>query len=296
MPNNLENLLESLLSGLDEDVKPGKILGVDEAAVPISWATKEKLALMVFKGKQYGRVDIVLYKPNLIEKEFDRSGVDLESVLSPNDGGSFICGYVSFENYSKGFKVISSTGADHGYGPMLYDIALSVIYPDYLMSDRGSVSKSAQNVWAYYFNNRSDVIHRRIPLKKSSDSFVLVPNLSGIFDQIDDIKEEMNMIDISGPPFDMLIPNKKYRGMTQTHYKASLKQEYDQLLKKYNDSIANNPLAYAYQIKNPKNFTSLLNNHQKFIQVMKKLGISKKDVEHELSVSGNIAATYKTGR
>jgi len=290
MPTNLENLLESLLSGLDEDI--------DEVAVAISQARTEKLALMVSKGRQYGRVDIVLYKPDLILKELTKPGQNLDSVLVGNAVGKYFAGCVCLENYSKGFKVISLSGADHGYGPMLYDIALSLVYPESLMPDRGSVSKSARKVWDYYFNNRADVIHKLAPLKKKSDMFVYVAGkeYTKTLDQLESLKDEIEQIDVNGEPFDMLIPNKKYRGMTQADFKTSLKQEYDQLLQKYRASVVDNPLAYAYQIKEPKNFTSLLSNHQKFINNVKTFGVSKEDTEVELRTGGSQAAVRKTGR
>lgn len=52
------------------------------------------------------------------------------------------------------------SGAEKGYGPLMYDIAMQ--YCGKLMSDRHEVSKSAMGVWNYYFDNRSDVKHYKL--------------------------------------------------------------------------------------------------------------------------------------
>jgi hypothetical protein len=46
------------------------------------------------------------------------------------------------------------SAAHHGYGPLMYDIIASTVHPNYIMSDRFSTSKEAQNVWKFIFNNR----------------------------------------------------------------------------------------------------------------------------------------------
>lgn len=269
MPTNLETLLENLLSNLEEDI--------DEAAVAISQARTEKLALAVVKGRQYGRVSVVLYKPDFILKNMACIGKDsinlqrFKHLDEVNVVADAIVGYLSFEDYSKGFKVISLSMADRGYGPMLYDIALSLLYPESLMSDRHSVSESAQQVWSYYFSNRADVIHKPVPLMKKGDTFVYVPELSG------EMKKLLNRLEIITPP--------EKDGVS--------KQKYEQLLQKYKDGTVNNPLSYAYKIKSPKSFASLLNNHQKFIRDIKSFGVSEKDISSELTWSGSRIANSK---
>ena len=50
-------------------------------------------------------------------------------------------------------------GAQEGFGPLLYDIAIEWATQNGggLISDRGSVSDDAQAVWSYYERNRGDV-------------------------------------------------------------------------------------------------------------------------------------------
>ncbi len=58
------------------------------------------------------------------------------------------------------------TSAASGWGPMLYDVAMEVATEvgGGLTPDRRSVSKDAQNVWNYYFNNRGDVEPQQLDL------------------------------------------------------------------------------------------------------------------------------------
>ena len=55
--------------------------------------------------------------------------------------------------------VVEGSGATHGWGPLIYDVAIEYASLDGsgLVSDRGSVSPYARRVWEYYMNNRPDV-------------------------------------------------------------------------------------------------------------------------------------------
>mgnify|MGYP001326249197 CR=1 FL=1 len=55
--------------------------------------------------------------------------------------------------------MVGSSDATHGWGPLLYDLAIEYATEvgAGLMPDRGSVSADAQGVWQYYMQNRGDV-------------------------------------------------------------------------------------------------------------------------------------------
>ena len=55
--------------------------------------------------------------------------------------------------------MVGGAAASHGWGPLLYDIAIEWATKNGggLISDRGSVSDEAQRVWNYYMNSRDDV-------------------------------------------------------------------------------------------------------------------------------------------
>lgn len=61
------------------------------------------------------------------------------------------------EKWLKPKFYIGTSAAESGWGPMMYEIALGMHYPEYVCSDRYAVSKQAQGVWDHYLNNRPDV-------------------------------------------------------------------------------------------------------------------------------------------
>ena len=56
--------------------------------------------------------------------------------------------------------------ANEGYGPLLYDIAMEILFKQGqagLMPDRIKVSDEARNVWRTYFEDRGDVDRKPLP-------------------------------------------------------------------------------------------------------------------------------------
>lgn len=131
----LKSLLERLLS---EDV--------DEAAVAVAQARSEQLALAIFK-RDFLR--LVLYKPAVIVKQIEEieethgnstKGDAIASIEFP----THIVGQMTIGSHRRGTSEVLGSAAEQGYGPLLYDIGLSIIYPNFLISDRRSVSDSAK--------------------------------------------------------------------------------------------------------------------------------------------------------
>jgi len=60
--------------------------------------------------------------------------------------------------------MVGIAAADHGWGPLLYDVAIEWATKNGggLISDRGSVSDAAQRVWDYYELNRGDVTEHQL--------------------------------------------------------------------------------------------------------------------------------------
>jgi hypothetical protein len=61
------------------------------------------------------------------------------------------------------WEVKNVLGVQKGLGPLLYDVAMEVIYKlgdKGLMADRGMISGSAKNIWKNYYNNRMDDVGR----------------------------------------------------------------------------------------------------------------------------------------
>ena len=72
---------------------------------------------------------------------------------------------------------ISLSACQEGYGPLMYDLVMSVI-PGGIYPDRGSTSDEARNMWKYYATRRPDVLKRYID--QYYDKQTLTPEDDGI--------------------------------------------------------------------------------------------------------------------
>ncbi len=66
--------------------------------------------------------------------------------------------------------MVGGVAAKHGWGPLLYDVAIEWATQNAggLISDRGSVSDAAQGVWNYYMRNRDEVTAHQLDDLKNS--------------------------------------------------------------------------------------------------------------------------------
>jgi hypothetical protein len=147
-----------------------------EKAVSPEIAVKEGLALHSFKGPRSMR--LILYSPADLIKGVKDTEEEFDGELSPiitNIGANspstdgHIYAYFVASKYGDGeaynaWEVINAS-AIKGYGPMMYDIVMSLVGT--IMSDRNSVSAMAKKVWSYYKNNRLDV--KALPLDDQND-------------------------------------------------------------------------------------------------------------------------------
>ncbi len=134
-----------------------------EAAVGASSAASEGYALFMtddFIGHSY-----VLYNPSFYldalaerkqKKELNQKDVDV--VLSLSGG---VVGAIFTDKNKEGpcydSSIIAGSSAIKGYGPLMYDIAMTYSPGKTLSPDRDTVSKTAHSVWKYYYDNRADV-------------------------------------------------------------------------------------------------------------------------------------------
>lgn len=249
---NLKLFLEHLLSEQ----------AVDEAAVGVAQARTEQLAIAIVPGNSGGKV-VILYKPNEILQEADRSLAEVnDDQIAVEDvvDGKSIVGSISCHKYSKGIYEVQLAGANSGYGPLVYDLALSTLYPNFLISDRRSVSKTAEKVWKFYLNNRTDV--EKQPFKPAYEAVANIPNQNngstGAW-RLDNLK-----YDIERLKYEVKISH----GIVKERAKEELRRlrmKYDNLKAKRDEKLAKNPLSYMYRIKKPKSFASLTNNHNKLM-------------------------------
>jgi hypothetical protein len=80
---------------------------------------------------------------------------------SPFPKGSGSYGYIKASLDACGDWVVCDVGADDGWGPLLYELAMehASIATDGLMSDRRHVTKEALDIWKV-FNCRTDVVQK----------------------------------------------------------------------------------------------------------------------------------------
>ena len=65
---------------------------------------------------------------------------------------------------------VASVSAPHGWGPLLYDVAMewASLNGGGLIADRFTVSQDARGVWDYYMNKRSDVTAHQLDNRRNT--------------------------------------------------------------------------------------------------------------------------------
>ena len=117
-----------------------------EIAVPFEDIKKSEMALKVIKNGDQAL--LMLYRPSALIKYFQ--------TWEQEDLDQLIVGMINLVPSEQSNKIyeVKAIAAESGYGPTLYDIAMSYIAPKYLMADRKEVSDDARRVWSYAFDNR----------------------------------------------------------------------------------------------------------------------------------------------
>jgi len=135
-----------IIRSLAENVLSEELL--DEAAKQIADLDFEDIALLV---EDYGRgiCKFILYRPDVLREKYSEG---YEAVAE-----AAIVGYFSMaKDDDCNAWVTKMAGAERGYGPVLYDMAMSRISPESLMADRRDTSESARRVWAYMLTVRAN--------------------------------------------------------------------------------------------------------------------------------------------
>jgi len=131
---------------------------LSEGAISVAQAAQEGLAAIV--TQELSGHEITLFRPDVLMAMI-KDGASTKELVWGNE--EFVVGSITFAKPTKGqchnANEVSSPVAVKGYGPLLYDLAMSM--SPALIPDRyGDTTHSAQNIWNYYKNNRSDISHR----------------------------------------------------------------------------------------------------------------------------------------
>jgi len=152
-PTNLKQLKEFA------DKLAEKLMSPEELAVGgLAEATGAMSSLM---SGLYGNREQQTSKP---QKNFGkialRTGSRIQATyIKEGEAAEARSGQVIADKINSSLYAVQSSSATKGYGPKLYDIVMEAATAQgaMLTSDRRTVSDAAKGVWAYYFNNRSDV-------------------------------------------------------------------------------------------------------------------------------------------
>jgi hypothetical protein len=190
---------------------------VVEAAVSGEAAVKDKLAL--FRTQQSGRVLYVLYNPSTVVKEVQKPDFGSMRFSQPID--SLVMGFMEALPHSGDCNdalEVKRSAAVKGYGPLLYDIAMSD-GDGGLMPDRVDTSEPAKKVWKFYATQRSGEVDRNP------------------FDDEDEKKTKSTDDDCSLVKDDSDLLNYSYDGPGQSGPKADLMSRHDLVASKIEEKL-----------------------------------------------------------
>lgn len=144
---------------------------------------------------------------------------------------------------------IQMAAAKEGFGPLIYDIAMSKFGG--LTSDKVSVSRSAKKVWSYYKDNRLDVKAKPLDDQEAPRTKPKIDDAERLYgyDFDDEYEDWLNSGKKGDPP-------------------------------DYPSEIKDNPLNYAYFIKKNVATATLEKNHQNMIKLAKEVGFSEAEFEN----------------
>lgn len=175
---------------------------LQELAVNLSKAEAQNLCLAQIKGR------LVLFDGNIFQ-EYIKAKYSQQKI-DPNSYQSIIYGAIKANKVPEcGYYEITLSVARSGFGPLMYDLMSSALYPNYIMSDRYSTSKEAQNIWNFLLNKRSgdsgdyevkqitntechhqEFGHKHLDyvfkIKNPLDPSKLIDNANEIFDSLED--------------------------------------------------------------------------------------------------------------
>lgn len=164
----MQDILKSLISEI-----------ISEVAFAPKNARENQLALFI--SDRF----FILYDPNIImrnlndSKTFNRKQFQVKSTqfIAQTITSESIYGFISVAKPSGcgGLYKIALSAAKKGYGPLMYDIALSS--RGSLMPDRVIVSPSASKIWKYYNEKRKDVLKTKLPKSCSKHDIKDMPEL-----------------------------------------------------------------------------------------------------------------------
>lgn len=129
-------------------------LCLSEAAINSAAASKAGLGVIINKSGNKNSIVLFDVKKAAMAIKADIKNTNYQSILEPA-----IVGFITLTPAERGPQYgalsVKAVASIKGYGPLLYDLAMTTFGK--IAPDRMKVSPSAQNVWGYYSKNRNDV-------------------------------------------------------------------------------------------------------------------------------------------
>lgn len=182
---------------------------------------------------------------------------------------SGIVGYIRLEkapecSESKSTYQVVSSAALKGWGPLTYDIAMSVLHPNWLTADRNSISEDADKIWTYYLKNRSDVDKELMEELISDDECELPTSSSETVDnKLDQARKMISKNKGSKPKATMV--DREIDQVRDGKEKPSDDERLIDVKEEMKKILADVPQAWRYQIKTPIDISSLEDRYKLFI-------------------------------
>ena len=106
-------------------------------------------------------------------------------------------GYIGFGNLKDGAHPVYSIYSDNGYGPLLYELAMTDVYPNGItLDDSSPTSNEAMNVWKKFYL-RSDVKKEPINrVEKTWKEKEMIMNCKGDSECLKKIREVLDLHDL----------------------------------------------------------------------------------------------------
>jgi len=159
---------------------------------------------------------------------------------------------------------VGGSAANKGWGPLTYDITMSVIHPAYLIADRSSNSSDADKVWTYYLNNRPDV-HKELIEEIITGDCKLPTSFNEAVNA--KLKRAQNLINQSKEEV-----NSSFERIEDGDEEPEIDHErLADVIEEMKKILANVPQAWRFQIANPINISAMDNNYKLFVDKVKSI-------------------------
>lgn len=133
---------------------------IKEAASTVDHA--DAMGLALYQSVEPDHVQLILFDPDaMLHKIRKLRGTDDYSIYPEDLHGNYIVGTINAsptEQPCHGAYEVWGPAAEYGFGPLLYDITMSLVPGRTTTSDKqGGTSTSARRVWNHYYHHRDDI-------------------------------------------------------------------------------------------------------------------------------------------